>query len=56
MRARDRILIVSTRQLAAIVTAAVPNVRNDRFSRQLHPAARTFQTLRILVNGELNEL
>ena len=43
---RDRIPIVSTRHLAAIVAAAVRNVITDRFSRQLHPAARTFQTLR----------
>ena len=46
LRARDRIPIVSTRHLAAIVTAAVRNVRTDRFSRQLHNAAETFQTLR----------
>lgn len=56
MRARDKVPIVSTRQLAAIVTAAIRKVRTDRFSRHLHPAARTFQALRILVNDELNEL
>lgn len=46
VRARDSIPIVSTRQLAAVVTAAVRNVRTDKFSRQLHPAGRTFQALR----------
>ena len=46
VRARDGIPIVSTWQLAAIVTAAVRNVRTDKFSRQLHPAGRTFQALR----------
>lgn len=56
VRARDKVPIVSTRQLAAIVTAAIRKVRTDRFSRHLHPAARTFQALRILVNDELNEL
>ena len=46
VRARDGILIVSTSQLAAIVTVAVRNVRTDKFSHQLHPAGRTFQALR----------
>ena len=47
VRARDRIPVVSTRQFTTIVTAAVHNVRTDRFSCQLRPAARTFQALRI---------
>ena len=47
VRACDRIPVVSTRQFTAIVTAAVHNVRTDRFSCQLRPAARTFQALRI---------
>ena len=56
VRARIRIPVVSTRQFAAIITAAVHNVTTDRFSCELHPAARTFQALRIIVNDELKGL
>lgn len=52
-RLRDELArgpIDTTGKLAAIVAAAVP--RGER----LHPATRTFQALRILVNDELGEL
>lgn len=50
-RARDRALLVTTRELAAVVAAAVPRRRGGP-----HPARRTFQAIRIEVNGELEEL
>ena len=43
----------TTRELAEVISKAVPP--NARYGR-LHPATRTFQALRILVNNELNEL
>jgi 16S rRNA (cytosine1402-N4)-methyltransferase len=41
----------STRALAELIRRAVP-----RFEKRIHPATRTFQALRIAVNGELDEL
>ncbi len=41
----------TTADLAAAVTQVIPT-----FTRDLHPATRTFQALRIWVNGELDEL
>ena len=46
--------IVSTGQLAQIVTAAMPAA--VRFGAGGHPAKRVFQALRIAVNGELEAL
>ena len=50
---REKTKIESTTQLAAVVSGAIP----PRFhSRKIHPATRTFQALRIFVNGELENL
>lgn len=45
--------ITTTSQLAATVTAAIPAATRRRGG---HPAKRTFQALRIEVNGELEQL
>jgi 16S rRNA (cytosine1402-N4)-methyltransferase len=50
--ARRRGPVATTGQLAAIVRRAVPRTRYT----PLHPATRTFQALRIRVNGELEGL
>ncbi len=48
---RQHTPIVSTHQLAAIIDEAVPV--KDKFK---HPATRTFQAIRIFINGELEQL
>lgn len=45
--------ITTTRQLVRVVTAATGQVKA---TGELHPAARTFQALRILVNDEMSGL
>ncbi len=42
----------TTRELAELVARAVPRTKKDK----IHPATRTFQALRIAVNGELEIL
>ncbi len=49
---RDKVPIATTAQLAECVASAVPP--NPR--RKIHPATKTFQAIRILVNNELEEL
>ncbi len=52
VRSREEAPITTTLQLAEIIKAAVPAaVRRDG-----HPARKTFQALRIAVNGELDRL
>lgn len=53
IRERAKRPIRTTRQLADIVVRAVPASKR---LRRLHPATRTFQALRILVNHELEDL
>ena len=51
LEARRRGCLSTTRELATVVAGAVP-----RSGLRRHPATRTFQALRIVVNGELDEL
>ena len=52
-RARERAEITTTGQLRSIIEATVPR----RFwPKRIHPATRTFQALRIVVNHELESL
>ena len=47
----------TTRELAAVILQAVGGGKNPRESRShIHPATRTFQALRIAINGELQAL
>ena len=50
--ARQHDPLVTTAQLAALVRRVVPTKSRQR----IHPATRTFQALRIWVNGELDRL
>ena len=45
-------MISTSRELARIVGSAAPAVKGDR----INPATKTFQALRIYVNGELDEI
>jgi 16S rRNA (cytosine1402-N4)-methyltransferase len=44
--------VTTTGQLARIVASAVPTMKGER----IHPATRTFQAIRIVVNRELDEI
>ncbi|MFC7049025.1 16S rRNA (cytosine(1402)-N(4))-methyltransferase RsmH [Emcibacter nanhaiensis] len=56
VEARREEPIMRTRQLAEIVSRAVGHKKTIRGKKQIHPATRTFQALRIYVNDELGEL
>ncbi len=52
VKARDKAPIETTLQLADIISSAVP----AKYKRNGHPARKTFQAIRIEVNGELDVL
>lgn len=51
--ARERAPLMTTSALAELVARVIPR---RLWPRQIHPATRTFQALRVAVNGELAEL
>jgi len=51
IKARQDKPITNTQQLADLIVSAIPIREKDK-----HPATRTFQAIRILINDELNEL
>jgi 16S rRNA (cytosine1402-N4)-methyltransferase len=53
VRRREREPLLTTQQLASVIGQAVPPAA--RYGR-IHPATRTFQALRIVVNRELDDL
>lgn len=52
IRAREKAPVETTLQLAEIISSAIP----AKFKRNGHPARKTFQAIRIEVNGELDVL
>lgn len=51
-KAQEKSPITTTRQLAQIIASAIPASCHEK----MHPATRTFQSLRIAVNNELEHL
>lgn len=54
IRARQKKQIKTTLELVNIVLSSIPGFA--RFTTRIHPATRTFQALRIVVNDEINSL
>ncbi|MBQ7529232.1 16S rRNA (cytosine(1402)-N(4))-methyltransferase RsmH [bacterium] len=54
-KCRDVAPLQTTKQLAELICSVVPHSSNSN-NKQIHPATRTFQALRIAVNDELESL
>jgi 16S rRNA (cytosine1402-N4)-methyltransferase len=55
VNARDENPIETTTQLAELVSKAVP-AKKSRHKKEIHPATKTFQALRIFINHELDDI
>ena len=53
-RSREKKPIETTTELAGIISGAIPS--KNRLAESQHPARRTFQAIRIEVNGELDSI
>ena len=56
VNARIETPINTTTQLAELVSKVIPNKRSSYKKKEIHPATKTFQALRIFINRELNDL
>lgn len=56
VNARSESPIETTTQLAELVKQAVPAKRNKNKIKEIHPATKTFQALRIFINRELDDI
>ena len=56
VNARAEAPIETTTQLAELVKQAVPVKRSRNKSKDIHPATKTFQALRIFINRELDDI
>ena len=54
VKAREKKPIETTLELVNIILNSIPGFR--RFNTRIHPATKTFQALRIIVNDEINSL
>lgn len=54
LKAREQAPITTTKQLADLIAAAIP--AKARYKEAQHPAKRSFQAIRIEVNGELSAI
>lgn len=56
VNARVETPIETTTQLAELVRQAVPSKKSRHKGKDIHPATKTFQALRIFINRELDEI
>ncbi|MGB1799362.1 MAG: 16S rRNA (cytosine(1402)-N(4))-methyltransferase RsmH [Gammaproteobacteria bacterium] len=56
VNARTESPIETTTQLAELIKQVIPVKRNKNKAKEIHPATKTFQALRIFINRELDDI